>query len=368
MRLERYTGQNADLFDRAFALYESAFPTEERRDLPEQYRAMQDSDYHMDFIMEGDEFLGVMLYWETDDFIFLEHFTTLPQVRNHGIGAAALGLLKQKGKTILLEIEPPVDEMSCRRYSFYQRNGFQMTPHHHIQAKYHLGDKDVELKVLSCPGILTKQEYLRFYQYMTQRIGILPRFSDAVTVRSLQEGDDLQQVAKLIYLSDKFIYPYWFDSLDDACKVISRMIDLPTLYNRDNITVAVLNGYIVGAIVSQQSPVDEHIEPIMEAFRLAGVQSDHRTERIFNDYYKKMDGQSGLYLANLAVDPAARKQGVGAAMLRYVLEGQEHCYLECIQANIGAWRLYQRMGFEIIAEYPGVFDVPCYQMVYYRKG
>ena len=44
MRLERYTGQNADLFDRAFALYESAFPTEERRDLPEQYRAMQDSD------------------------------------------------------------------------------------------------------------------------------------------------------------------------------------------------------------------------------------------------------------------------------------------------------------------------------------
>ena len=28
-----------------------------------------------------------------------------------------------------------------------------------------------------------------------------------------------------------------------------------------------------------------------------------------------------------------------------------------------AQRLYQRLGFSIVCEYPGVFDVPCYRMI-----
>ena len=369
MHLERLSGQNAHLFDRAFSLYESAFPREERRDLQEQQRAIRDEDYHVDFIMDGETFLGVMLYWETADFIYLEHFTTLPEVRNRGVGSAALQLLKEKGKIVLLEIEPPVDELTRRRYAFYCRNGFQMTPHHHIQAKYHLGDEDLELKILSFPDVLTKEQYRLFQQYMTQRVGILPRFSRAVTVRPLRDGDDFLQAAKMIYLSDKYIYPFWFDSMEEGQRVLSRMMELPTLYNKQNITVAVTpGGDIVGAVVSKQSPVNEEKEHLVEAFRLAGVVCDDRTDRIFTDYYAKMDGQDGLYISNIAVDPAYRKQGIAAALLRAVTEGRDYCYLECVQANIGAWRLYQRMGFSITAEYPGVFDVPCYKMVYYGKG
>lgn len=82
MRLERLSQQNQHLFPQAFALYESAFPEEERRPMEEQQRVLQKEAYHVDFIMEQDAFQGIMLYWETEDLIFLEHFTTLPQLRH----------------------------------------------------------------------------------------------------------------------------------------------------------------------------------------------------------------------------------------------------------------------------------------------
>lgn len=172
MRLERLSPNKCNLYRQAFALYQASFPIEERRDEAEQQRVLKKSAYHFDLITINEAFVGIMLYWETDAFIFLEHFATLPNLRGRGYGEKALSLLKLKNKTIILEIDPPIDEISQRRYSFYKRNAFVINPYHHIQAKYHLGDKDLELKVLSFPKTLTKEEYLSFYEYMISEIGI----------------------------------------------------------------------------------------------------------------------------------------------------------------------------------------------------
>ncbi len=184
MRLERLTKENEHYFERAFALYESAFPKEERREIAEQQRAMQNPNYHFDLILEGETLLGVMLFWQTEEFIFLEHFTTMPEVRGRGLGAAALELLKEKGLPIILEIEPPCDEMTERRQAFYLRCGFSAAPYHHIQAKYHLGDEDLVLQIMSYPGVISAELYRSFYEYMTREIGILPnRASDAAVCK-----------------------------------------------------------------------------------------------------------------------------------------------------------------------------------------
>ncbi len=255
MRLERLSHENDHLFDKAFELYESSFPVEERRDNSEQCRVLKKDDYHFDLIMVDDRFVGVMLYWETASFVFLEHFATLPELRGRGYGKAALDLLKSKNKIILLEIELPVDDLTNRRYDFYKRNGFIMNPYYHIQAKYHLGDEDFELKVLSYPRVLEKDEYRSFYEYMTREIGIQPNEANDITVRKLCDCDNLNQVAKLIYLTDPYVYPGWFDNIDDGIKVIGEMINLPTLYNKENITVAVTDdGFVAGIVVSKQTP------------------------------------------------------------------------------------------------------------------
>lgn len=172
MRLDRLTEENKELFNKAFALYTSAFPEIERRDIDEQERVMKNPHYNFDAITAGDNFIGIMLYWETDRLIYLEHFAVLPELRNHSRGTEALELLKNKGKVVVLEIEDPVDEITKRRYGFYTRNGFVMTPHYHIQAKYHLGCDDLMLKILSFPYSISREEYFGFINFMTKEIGI----------------------------------------------------------------------------------------------------------------------------------------------------------------------------------------------------
>lgn len=364
MKLERLCEKNQNLFKDAFALYESAFPPEERRDSTEQQRVMHKENYHFDLIMHDDTCLGVMLYWETDQFVFLEHFTTFPSVRGNGFGAEALDLLKAKGKTVILEIEDPVNELTERRFNFYKRNGFFMTPHHHIQAKYRPGDEDLMLKILSYPHMISVDEYLQFQDYMTKEIGILPEFNNDITVRKMNGNDDKMQVAKLIYLSDAYIYPNWFESMEIGQRVIAEMMSLPTIYNMDNITVAVTSdGFIAGATVSCDSPIKMEEKYLYEAFSLAGIPSNERTHQIYLDYYAKMDDPEGHYLANIAVDPSCRKRGIAATMISRVIQEKPYCYLECVKDNIGAWRVYQRLGFTILNEYPGVFNVPCYKMI-----
>jgi ribosomal protein S18 acetylase RimI-like enzyme len=62
----------------------------------------------------------------------------------------------------------------------------------------------------------------------------------------------------------------------------------------------------------------------------------------------------GLYC--MAVQPDARRQGFGAALLRGVLDvgwrhGVRHCWLQARAENSGARRLYQRAGFTEVARY-----------------
>ena len=159
----------------AIELYESAFPTVERRDEAEQLRVMAKDDYHFELIMTEAGFCGIMLYWETAEFLFLEHFATLPALRGQGIGSEALELLKAKGKTVILEIEPPVDTLTRRRRGFYERCGFHLTAHDHLQTKYRPEDEDLPLRVLSFPHSVTATEYDRFYAYLQREVACCPR-------------------------------------------------------------------------------------------------------------------------------------------------------------------------------------------------
>ena len=49
----------------------------------------------------------------------------LPEMRGRGCGAQALSLLGERKKTVILEIDPPNDEVSVRRKAFYERAGYR---------------------------------------------------------------------------------------------------------------------------------------------------------------------------------------------------------------------------------------------------
>ena len=59
-----------------------------------------------------------MLCWEAESFIYVEDFCVLTKLSRRGCGACALELLAREGKTVILEIDPPIDEISRRSKIF----------------------------------------------------------------------------------------------------------------------------------------------------------------------------------------------------------------------------------------------------------
>ena len=132
MEWRRLTQPEEPAFGRAMALYEASFPRHEQR-LPDEQRAvLSHPEYHFTQLFDGAEFVGLLLYWEAEDFRYVEHFCVRPELRGRRYGAKALEELGRDGKTVVLEIDPPVDDIARRRQGFYQRCGFAVNPYPHV--------------------------------------------------------------------------------------------------------------------------------------------------------------------------------------------------------------------------------------------
>lgn len=170
MRLERLTDNGHRMYRTALDLYSISFPPHEQREPGSQARILGDEGYHFDLIYDEDIFVGLVLYWETEDFIYIEHFCILPELRNRNYGQAVLGLFCRKGKTVILEIDPPVDAISLRRKGFYERCGFVENPFSHVHPPYHRGNVGHELVIMSSPGKITQNEFDVFRYYLEHRV------------------------------------------------------------------------------------------------------------------------------------------------------------------------------------------------------
>lgn len=69
----------------------------------------------------------VLMYVETDDFVFVDYVYVSKDARGQGLGHKLIEKLKAKGKPIILEVEPLdyEDSDSKKRLRFYQREGFR---------------------------------------------------------------------------------------------------------------------------------------------------------------------------------------------------------------------------------------------------
>lgn len=170
MEFKRLTDGHHELFPKAMDLYKESFPLHEQR-LPQSQQAiMSHPQYHFNLIYEGDIWIGLMLNWETDEYIYVEHFCILPEMRNKRYGQRALELLLSQGKPVILEIDPPVDEVSIHRQGFYQRSGFVSNAFSHVHPPYRAGFAGHPLVVMSCPEALTEAQYQAFARHLAETV------------------------------------------------------------------------------------------------------------------------------------------------------------------------------------------------------
>ena len=164
MDIVRITQISHPLYKEAMNLYVISFPFHEQREAFSQARILCQSSYHFDVVIEEGKFIGEVLYWEIGDFLYIEHFCVLPSMRNKRYGQKILERLQTK--PLVLEIDPPVDEISRRRQGFYERCGFVENPYLHIHPPYHKDHSGHELVVMSSPKELSANEYDMFRQYL----------------------------------------------------------------------------------------------------------------------------------------------------------------------------------------------------------
>ncbi|MDO6390759.1 GNAT family N-acetyltransferase [Pontibacter sp. BT731] len=116
----RLTNTSHHLFEQAWELYEQSFPVEERRPLHWQLEIMPHASYHFELILQKDALVGILLWWSFKEIRFIEHFATAPNLRGRGYGRLILEAFASRStRHVLLEVEPPHEEIQQRRIRFY---------------------------------------------------------------------------------------------------------------------------------------------------------------------------------------------------------------------------------------------------------
>ncbi len=170
MYLKRITAPFHPMYKQALELYQISFPLHEQREALSQAEILHEDAYHFDLLYDAEVFVGIILYWERKNDLYIEHFCILPEMRNKQYGQRALSLLQKKQKTLILEIDPPVDAISIRRKGFYERCGFVENPYHHIHPPYHKGNNGHELVIMSSPMPISQSVYDDFRAYLQDKI------------------------------------------------------------------------------------------------------------------------------------------------------------------------------------------------------
>lgn len=168
MEFERITTPEHPLYAEAIGLYKISFPAHEQRESASQEEILSHPAYHFTAVCDGGTFVGEALYWDIGGAHYMEHLCVAPAMRNRRYGQRILEALRDK--PLILEIDPPVDNISRRRRSFYERCGFVENPYPHIHPPYHKGSAGHELVVMSYPKALAPDKYEAFREALESTV------------------------------------------------------------------------------------------------------------------------------------------------------------------------------------------------------
>lgn len=123
------------------------FPVEEMKAKEQMEALLKDKPEHY-YKDESD--LHIMMYAEFADFVFVDFLWVSEKARGKGIGKKLIQQLKDKRKTIILEVEPANEnnEDSGKRLRFYFREGFKVSEAISYQFQALVSHSETELDIM----------------------------------------------------------------------------------------------------------------------------------------------------------------------------------------------------------------------------
>ena len=156
---------DAAVLEKVKKLYLSAFPREER--LPWFVLRLNALRIGIDLtaFLDGDTFCGFTYSVTAGDLHFLLFFAVDDSLRSRGYGSAILSAIKEEFGTVVLNIEPFVEDAPNlperkHRYGFYRHNGF-------FDTGWHVWEVGGMFRVLSTKPELDVTAYRKLFLKLT---------------------------------------------------------------------------------------------------------------------------------------------------------------------------------------------------------
>lgn len=153
-----------------WTIYETSFPTHERRPLKDHVAALKDKRFHAQAVMDRQQITALLFYWDLPGMCYIEHFAVCPSLRGQNYGSRILKKFCELKKNIILEIEPPEDEITKKREHFYHRLGFRSTPFSYTHPGYRSTAYAHQLVLLSYPMGIDAKTFQAFQSFMFHEI------------------------------------------------------------------------------------------------------------------------------------------------------------------------------------------------------
>lgn len=178
-----------------------------------------------------------------------------------------------------------------------------------------------------------------------------------IVLRRARGDDNLEEIARLIYQTDPYIYPFWFENdTEEAVKVLVPLMREPGfIFNYENYYVAYDKELrkIVGII----GAIDPTTSLNYDYDRLKSVNERYcfTIEHYFAELIKEVQEKQYMYLVNVCVDENYRSRQIGSRLLKYFVAqmheaGFDEIGFDCLMHNLRAKNLYHSLGFKEVAE------------------
>lgn len=167
-------------------------------------------------------------------------------------------------------------------------------------------------------------------------------------------SDNMHQIGRLIYHTDPYIYPFWRESEHQFTDFIEPWLYAEGfLYYYRNFCVISerRDRYPLGII----GGLDAATRPNFDY----SVFDDERSEFLISHYIRNVMAErksipnDSILITNLCIDPVVRGLGIGYELVnRYIDMMEKRGYrsfrLDCLEDNIPARQMYNKLGFQEI--------------------
>lgn len=168
MEFIRIHSTENNYWNKMMDIYTSSFPIFEQRTLENQLAVLKNDKYNCVAVCEGNLLVGILFYWEINNYQYIEHLAISKELRGQNYGSKLLENFCESNKTIILEIDPPIDDVSINRLRFYSNLGFILKDFNHIHPPYREGYKGHALKIMSYNKALLNDEYNYFNNFLKE--------------------------------------------------------------------------------------------------------------------------------------------------------------------------------------------------------